>query len=85
MTIVTAKARVKINGCEMPARLAGRRSLVIPVSRGAVATGVDGLIIETHPSPERAIKDGPQSLSFVQFEQLMREIGPIANAVGMKL
>ena len=65
-----------------PSHATGKRSLVIAVSRGAVATGADGLMIETHPNPEKAIKDGPQSLSFGQFEQLLSEIRPIAQAVG---
>ena len=68
-----------------PSHATGKRSLVIPISRGAVATGVDGLIIETHPNPEMALKDGPQSLSFTQFEQFMVEVGKVAQAVGMTL
>ena len=68
-----------------PSHATGKRSLVIAVSRGAVAAGADGLMIETHPNPERAMKDGPQSLSFGQFEQLLSEIRPIARAVGKSL
>ncbi len=65
-----------------PSHATGKRSLVNAVSRGAVASGADGLIIETHPNPEKAIKDGPQSLSFAQFTQLIEDIKPIAAAVG---
>ncbi|HEV2471133.1 MAG TPA: 3-deoxy-7-phosphoheptulonate synthase [Chthonomonadales bacterium] len=65
-----------------PSHATGKRSLVTAVSRGAVATGADGLIIETHPNPENAMKDGPQSLTFGQFGRLMDEIRPIAAAVG---
>ena len=68
-----------------PSHATGKRSLVNAVSRGAVATGADGIIIETHPNPEKAIKDGPQSLTFGQFEQLMDDIRPIAQAVGKTL
>ena len=68
-----------------PSHATGKRSLVTAVSRGAVATGADGLILETHPNPEKAIKDGPQSLTFAQFGQLMQEIAPIAQAVGKTL
>lgn len=65
-----------------PSHATGRRSLVNAVSRGAIATGADGLIIETHPNPEKAIKDGAQSLTFAQFEQMMADIRPVAQAVG---
>ncbi|HLK60393.1 MAG TPA: 3-deoxy-7-phosphoheptulonate synthase [Chthonomonadaceae bacterium] len=68
-----------------PSHATGKRSLVNAVSRGAVATGADGLIIETHPNPEKAIKDGPQSLTFMQFTQMMQELAPIAQAVGKTL
>ncbi len=65
-----------------PSHATGKRSLVNAVSRGAVATGADGIIIETHPNPEKAIKDGPQSLTFAQFDDLLRDLKPIAAAVG---
>ncbi|HLV80233.1 MAG TPA: 3-deoxy-7-phosphoheptulonate synthase [Chthonomonadaceae bacterium] len=68
-----------------PSHATGKRSLVSAVSLGAVATGADGLIVETHPNPEKALKDGPQSLTFAQFEQLMRDVRPIAEAVGKRL
>ena len=68
-----------------PSHATGRRSLVNAVSRGAIATGADGLIIETHPNPEKAIKDGAQSLTFAQFEQMMADIRPVAQAVGKTL
>lgn len=68
-----------------PSHATGKRSLVSAVTLGAVATGVDGVIIETHPNPEQALKDGPQSLTFSQFERLMEAIEPVANAVGRKL
>ncbi len=68
-----------------PSHATGKRSLVNAVSRGAVATGANGLILETHPNPEKAVKDGPQSLTFGEFAQLMRDIAPIAQAVGKTL
>ena len=68
-----------------PSHATGRRSLVNAVSRGAIATGADGLIIETHPNPEKSVKDGAQSLTFAQFEQMMADIRPIAQAVGKSL
>ena len=68
-----------------PSHGTGRRSLVAAVSRGAVAAGADGLILEMHPSPEHSVKDGPQSLSFAQFETLMTDLRPVAAAVGRSL
>jgi 3-deoxy-7-phosphoheptulonate synthase len=58
-----------------PSHAAGRRDYVIPLSRGAIAVGADGLIIEVHNNPSHALSDGMQSLYLQQFEQLMKEIG----------
>ena len=55
-----------------PSHGTGKQSLIAPVSRAAVAVGADGLIIEVHPCPERALSDGPQSLDFDGFEKVMR-------------
>ncbi len=57
-----------------PSHAAGRRDYVIPLSRGAIAVGADGLIIEVHHDPAHALSDGMQSLYLQQFEQLMKEI-----------
>jgi 3-deoxy-7-phosphoheptulonate synthase len=52
------------------------------MARAAVAAGADGLLIEVHHDPEKALSDGAQSLYIEQFEQLMRELRMIASAVG---
>ena len=57
-----------------PSHGTGRRSLIPPMSRAAAALGADGLIVEVHPCPERALSDGPQSLDFSAFEGLMRSL-----------
>jgi 3-deoxy-7-phosphoheptulonate synthase len=57
-----------------PSHAAGRRDYVIPLSRGAIAVGADGLIIEVHHDPTHAMSDGAQSLYPYQFEDLMAEI-----------
>ncbi|MGD0795716.1 MAG: 3-deoxy-7-phosphoheptulonate synthase, partial [Dehalococcoidales bacterium] len=57
-----------------PSHAAGRRDYVIPLSRGAIAVGADGLIIEVHNDPAHALSDGIQSLYPQQFEQLMQEL-----------
>ena len=68
-----------------PAHGTGRRSLVPAVACGAVAAGADGIMVEVHPSPQTALKDGAQSLDFQGFEEMMRSLAPIAQAVGRAL
>lgn len=59
-----------------PSHATGKRSLVPPLCRAGVAIGADGLIVETHPCPEKAMSDGAQSLSTEQFAEMMRELRP---------
>jgi 3-deoxy-7-phosphoheptulonate synthase len=59
-----------------PSHATGKRSLVPAVSRAAVAIGADGLIVEVHPAPEKAISDGAQSLDIPQFQKMMADLGP---------
>jgi 3-deoxy-7-phosphoheptulonate synthase len=68
-----------------PSQGTGRSSMVPAMSRAAVAVGADALIVEVHPHPERAIKDGAQSITIPAFEQLMQELPPIAKAVGRSM
>ncbi len=68
-----------------PSHGTGHWDLVAPMAKGAVACGADGLIIEVHPKPEEALSDGPQSLKPAKFAQLMRELRPVAEAVGRTL
>jgi 3-deoxy-7-phosphoheptulonate synthase len=65
-----------------PSHGTGRRDKVPPMARAAVAAGADGLLIEVHDDPEKALSDGAQSLYPAQFEQLMKELRMIAPAVG---
>jgi 3-deoxy-7-phosphoheptulonate synthase len=64
-----------------PSHATGRRDKVIPMARAAVAAGADGILVEVHPQPDRALSDGAQSLYPEQFSQLMREIRAIAEAI----
>src|SRR6059036_586945 len=57
-----------------PSHGTGHRDMVIPMARAAVAAGADGLLVEVHPNPDRALSDGAQSLYPEQFERLMKEI-----------
>jgi 3-deoxy-7-phosphoheptulonate synthase len=65
-----------------PSHGTGRRDKVPPMARAAVAAGADGLLIEVHHDPDKALSDGAQSLYIEQFEQLMKELRMIAPAVG---
>jgi 3-deoxy-7-phosphoheptulonate synthase len=67
-----------------PSHGTGKQSLIAAMSRAAVAVGADGLIIEVHPCPERALSDGPQSLDFVAFEKVMRGLSdPLRSISGL--
>jgi len=68
-----------------PSHGTGRRDKVAAMARAAVAAGADGLIIEVHPDPERALSDGVQSLYPDQFAQMMDQVRAIAPAVGRRI
>jgi 3-deoxy-7-phosphoheptulonate synthase len=65
-----------------PSHGTGRRDQVLPMARAAIAAGADGLLIEVHHDPEKALSDGAQSIYPDQFEQLMKELRLIAPALG---
>jgi len=65
-----------------PSHGTGKRDYVLPMARAAVAAGADGLLVEVHPDPDRALSDGAQTLRPDQFSEMMREIKAIAAAVG---
>jgi 3-deoxy-7-phosphoheptulonate synthase len=62
-----------------PSHATGVRGYVKPLAMSAVAAGADGLMIETHPNPAMALSDGPQSLTFPQFDALCDELRPLAK------
>ena len=65
-----------------PSHGAGRRDMVVPMARAAVAAGADALIIEVHCDPDHALSDGAQSMFPAQFDRLMAELRIIAPAIG---
>ncbi|HEX5483361.1 MAG TPA: 3-deoxy-7-phosphoheptulonate synthase [Terriglobia bacterium] len=65
-----------------PSHGTGKRDKVLPLARAAVAVGADGLIVEVHPEPERALSDGFQSLDPGQFDELMNEVTAIGAVLG---
>lgn len=65
-----------------PSHATGHTHLVAPMAKAAVAAGADGLMIEVHPCPEKAMSDGQQSLTPAQFREMMLEVSRVAAAVG---
>jgi len=68
-----------------PSHGTGKRDSVLPMARAAVATGCDGILVEVHNHPEKALSDGPQSIYPDQFARMMDEIEQIAPVVGRRL
>ncbi len=68
-----------------PSHGVGKRDLVAPMAKAAIAAGADALIIEVHTNPEEAMSDGEQSLKPEHFEILMKELKPVAEAVGREI
>ena len=68
-----------------PSHATGKHELIAPLSKGAMAVGADGVMVEMHPDPKAALCDGPQSLTFGEFESLMSELKALAPALGRKI
>ncbi len=68
-----------------PSQGTGRRDLVGPMSLASIAAGTDALLIEVHPNPDEALKDGAQSLTLEQFTELMPQLQAVAKAIGRVL
>ncbi|GFN23459.1 3-deoxy-7-phosphoheptulonate synthase [Thermanaeromonas sp. C210] len=68
-----------------PSHGTGKRALVLPLARAAIAAGADGLLIEVHPNPENALSDGPQSIKPEQFSTLVGEVAEMARVLGRSL
>jgi 3-deoxy-7-phosphoheptulonate synthase len=65
-----------------PSHATGLRDKVLPMARAAVAAGTDGLMVEVHNDPEKALSDGPQALLPDQFAELMQQVKLIADVIG---
>ncbi len=68
-----------------PSHATGIRELVAPLTRGALAVGADGVMVEIHPNPSKALCDGPQALRFDDFRKMMEELRPLAKAMDKEL
>ena len=68
-----------------PSHAAGRKDIILPLARAAVAVGADGLMVEVHPCPQKAKSDGAQSLTPNEFFSLIKEVQAIASVVGRQV
>jgi len=68
-----------------PSHGTGKRDYVPAMALAALAAGADGLLIEIHPEPERAMSDGAQSLDFAGFRRLMESLQKLAEPLGRKI
>jgi 3-deoxy-7-phosphoheptulonate synthase len=68
-----------------PSHAAGRRDLVLPLARAAVAVGADGIIVETHPRPEEALSDGPQQIPAADFAAFAAEVRELVVLMGKEI
>ncbi len=76
------KAKTHLPVIVDPSHATGVREYVAPLAKAAIAAGADGLMIEVHPCPEKALSDGPQSLTLDQFDALCQELKPYALLAG---
>jgi 3-deoxy-7-phosphoheptulonate synthase len=65
-----------------PSHASGRRDLVLPLARAAVAAGADGIIVEVHPRPEEALCDGPHQIPAAEFDDFAREVVSVVELMG---
>jgi 3-deoxy-7-phosphoheptulonate synthase len=64
-----------------PSHAAGKRAYVEALGKAGIAAGADGIIVEVHPDPDRALSDGAQSLTFEQFQEMVPRVARVAEAV----
>jgi 3-deoxy-7-phosphoheptulonate synthase len=68
-----------------PSHATGRRTFVPPMALAGLAAGADGLMVEIHPHPDKALSDGAQTIDFAQFDELLESLKRIAEAMGKEL
>ncbi len=83
--IPVAKRKVHLPVIGDPSHPAGKRDLVEPLALAIVAAGADGLIVEVHPDPDKALSDAAQQLTFEQFKEMMRKVRALLDVMGKKL
>ncbi len=83
--VVLAKSQSHLPVVVDPSHGTGKRPLVAPMARAAVAAGADGLLLEVHPNPAEALSDGEQSLDLTEFAALIQSLRPVAGMMGKEL
>ncbi len=83
--IPVAKKKVHLPVIGDPSHPAGKRDLVEPLALAIIAAGADGLIVEVHPDPDKALSDSAQQLTFEMFKELMRKVRALVDVMGKKL
>ena len=83
--IPVLKSKTHLTVIVDPSHGTGVRAYVSPLAKASVAAGADGLMIEVHPTPETALSDGPQSLTPQDFDQLVKELRPLAELSGKRI
>lgn len=83
--VPVAKARTHLPVIVDPSHAGGRRDLVAPLARAAIAAGADGVMVDVHPAPHHALVDGIQALRPEEFNALMAELRAVARAVGLRV
>lgn len=68
-----------------PSHAAGRRALVLPLARAAIAVGADGIMVESHPRPEEALCDGAQQIPADEFGEFAREVAEVVALMGKQV
>jgi 3-deoxy-7-phosphoheptulonate synthase len=81
-SILAVKAESKYPVIVDPSHATGRREMVIPLAKAALAVGADGIMVEVHNNPEHALCDGQQSLSLKDYKLLISELSMLAEAMG---
>jgi 3-deoxy-7-phosphoheptulonate synthase len=84
-TVPALKEKTHLPVLADPSHGTGKRSLVAPMTKASIACGADGVLIEVHPDPEKALTDGAQTISVKEFAKLMKESKAVAEAVGRKM
>jgi 3-deoxy-7-phosphoheptulonate synthase len=81
-SVALLKERTHLPVIVDPSHATGRRSIVLPVSRAAIAVGADGIIVEAHPEPEHSVSDADQAISLAELAELTRQVDAIRLAIG---
>ena len=83
MSVPIIKSKTKYPILVDPSHGTGKRELILPATKAALVLGANGVIIEVHPNPDKALSDGAQSLNFKEFEVLLKEINNLKRQISI--